>query len=68
MIESALFIISLGTVAVMNMPADAGVPCDKITVLGAVFIETSCLTQSVTALSVSVLTYVVNCSTEVLLY
>jgi hypothetical protein len=33
----------------MNMPADADVPCDKITVLGTVFKETSCLTQSVAA-------------------
>jgi hypothetical protein len=30
----------------MNMPADAGVSCDKITVLGAAFKEASCLTQS----------------------
>jgi hypothetical protein len=40
MIWSASFIISLSTLAVMNMPADAGVPCDKITMLGAVFKET----------------------------
>ena len=49
MIQSASFITSLSKVAVMNMPADAGVPCDKITVFGAVFKETSCLTQSVAA-------------------
>jgi hypothetical protein len=34
MIQNASFIISLNTVAAMNMSADAGVPCDKITVLG----------------------------------
>jgi len=49
MIQSASFTVSLSTVAVMNMPADASVPCDKITVLVAVFKETSCLTQSVAA-------------------
>ena len=48
MIQSALYIISLSTVAVNIIPADAGVTCDKITVLGAVFKETSCLTKSVT--------------------
>jgi hypothetical protein len=49
MVQSASFIISLSTVDVTNMPADAGVPCNKITVLGTVFKETSCLTQSVAA-------------------
>ena len=49
MIQNALFIISLSTVAVMNMPADGGVPCNKITTLGVVLKETSCLTQSVAA-------------------
>jgi hypothetical protein len=36
-------------VAVMDMPEDAGVPCNKITMLGAVFKETSYLTHSVAA-------------------
>jgi hypothetical protein len=36
-------------VAVMDMPADAGVPCGKITMLGALFKETSYLTHSVAA-------------------
>ena len=48
MIQSALYIISLSTVAVKIIPADAGVPCDTIAKLGAVFKETSCLTKSVT--------------------
>jgi hypothetical protein len=49
MIQSASFVISLSTVAVMDIAADAGVPCNKITLLGAVFKETSYLTQSVAA-------------------
>ena len=54
MIQSVSFIISLSTAAVMDMPADVGVPCDKFTMLGAVLKETFCLTQSVCSSSVSV--------------
>ena len=49
MIQNSSFIISFSAVTVMNMPADAGVPCFKIIMLGAVFKETSCLTHSVAA-------------------